>query len=116
VDGTLKENHLLTLLLIVNLLRLRHFVILGHLQVVLAEGAPCLFNLRLLGLVLTTMHDFFRAQAINLLFSQLALDFSFFATLVSVGLLLLARARTDSCGHGGSFSLFLALVTLVGAI
>ena len=116
MDGAFQQNHLLALLLVINLLALGHLVVLGHLQIVLAEGAAGLLNFRLLSLVLTTVHDLLGAKTIDLLLAKLTLDLPLLATLVSVGLLLLARARADSGSHGSGLRLVLGLVALVAAI
>ena len=101
VDGTFQKDHLLTLLLVVNLLRLRHFIAVVHLEVILAEGALGLFNFSLLLFVLTAVHHFFCSKPVNLLFSKLTLDFPFFPSLVSVSLVDLSLPglviRCDGC-------------------
>mmetsp|Transcript_12003 Transcript_12003/g.16303 ORF Transcript_12003/g.16303 Transcript_12003/m.16303 type:complete len:482 (-) Transcript_12003:484-1929(-) len=112
VDGTLKQDHLLTLLLIVNLLALRHFVILVHLQVVLAEGALGILNLGFLVLVFAAMHNFLSAQLVDLLLAKLSLDLSLLTTLVCVGLMDLGLAGLAN-GDDGSLGLLLGLVAVL---
>ena len=114
VNGTLKEDHLLTLLLVVNLLAFWHFVILGHLKVVLAEGASCLFDLSLLVLVLTSVHNLLGTQFIDRLLTGLACNLTLFTALVSVGLVHLGLARA-SRSNGTGLGLFLAFIAIVSA-
>ena len=85
MDGTFQQNHLLTLLFVINLLTLGHFVVIGHFKLELAKGALSFFDLCLFVFVLSTVHHFFCSQLIDLLLTQLSLDFPFFPGLVSKG-------------------------------
>ena len=71
VDGTFKKDHLLSLLLGVDLLALRHLVAIVHLQMILTESASGFLNLGLFALVFSPVHDLLGLQLVDLLLSGL---------------------------------------------
>lgn len=118
VDRTLKQDHLLALLLVVDLLALWHLVALIHLEVVLAKGALGLLNFGLLTLVLAAVHDLLSAQLVDLLLAQLSLDLSLLSPLVSVCLmdLSLPRSTNGGCGCFGFVLRALIIATLIHVV
>ena len=84
VDRSFQQNHLLTLLFVVDLLALRNLIVVVHFQVVFSEGAPSFIDLGFFALVLTSVHDFFCSQLINLFLAVFTLNFSFFSALVGM--------------------------------
>ena len=111
VDGTFEKDHLLSLLLGVDLLALRHLVAIVHLQMILTEGASSFLNLGLFALVFSPVHDLLGLQLVDLLLSGLTRELTFFTALVSMGLVDFSLAWLGS-SDGSSLVLILgAFVT-----
>ena len=111
VDGTFKKDHLLSLLLGVDLLALRYLVAIVHLQMILTEGASSFLNLGLFALVFSPVHDLLGLQLVDLLLSGLTSKLTLFTALVSMGLVDFGSAWLGSC-DGSSLVLILgAFVT-----
>ena len=119
VNRTFKKDHLLSLLLAIDLLALRHLITVVHLQMILTESSSCFLNLGFFTFVLAPVHDFLGLQLVNLFLSLLTRDLALFTALVSMGLVNLSRAwlgSCDRCSFGlvlGTFVTFCALIHVV---
>ena len=96
VDGAFKKDHLLSLLLAIDLLTLRDLVTIVHLQMILTKGASRLLNLGFFLLVLASIHDLLGLQLVNLFLSDLTRNLTLFTALVSMGLVNLRCALLGS--------------------
>lgn len=104
VNGTFQKNHLLALLLRVDLHVFRHFVIVAHLEVEGTESGAGVLDILLIFRGLTLMHVFLFKQLLDLLFPVLTLNLALFALLLGVRLIVSTRGSTSSY-DGTSFSL-----------
>ena len=96
MDGAFKKDHLLSLLLAIDLLTLRDLVTIIHLQMILTKCASCLLNLGFFLLVLASIHDLLGLQLVNLFLSDLTRNLTLFTALVSMGLVNLRCALLGS--------------------
>ena len=115
VDGTLKQDHLLTLLEMVHLLTLRHLVAGRHLQVKFYKFELFSFNFGSFFLIFATLHDFFVLQSFDIGLASFALDLSFSSLSVSFGLEYLIRLGL-SWNHDSPLGSFLRLASAITTV
>lgn len=86
VDGALKEDHLLTLAHVVDLLVLGHFVIISALELVLAKSLPGKLNFLNLLLVFAGVEVLLLGERVDFSLALLAVKLAFSTLLISLRL------------------------------